>query len=183
MKKTIEVVVTPEIGFDNEKLQGTTFKDYEVLGGLNDVEAYAKNNRVDELWIALPLRSEDRVKELLFALRHQTMNIKLIPDIFGFSLLNHSITEIAGLPAVNLSDTPMGGLNRLVKALEDSVLATLIFILIMPLLLIIAIAIKLTSPGPAVFKQKRHGWDGRVHRMRPAVLRRSRRLYVPAEPP
>ena len=103
-----------------------------------------------------------RVKELLYALRHHTVNIKLIPDIFGFSLLNHSMTEIAGLPAVNLSDTPMGGGNQLIKALEDRVLAILIIPLIIPLIVLIAIAIKLTSSGPVLFKQKRHGWDGRV---------------------
>ena len=98
---------------------------------LGEVEAFIARNHIDEVWIALPLRAEERVKELLFALRHQTVNIKLIPDIFGFSLLNHSMTEIAGLPAVNLSDTPMGGGNKLVKALEDRILAFIIIILIL----------------------------------------------------
>ncbi len=147
---------------DNEKLQGVSVLGHEVSGGLDNVEPYISGNKVDEVWIALPLRSEQRVKELLYALRHQTLNIKLIPDIFGFSLLNHSMTEIAGLPAVNLSDTPMGGSNRLVKAIEDSVLAFFISLLISPLFIVIALSIKMSSPGPVLFKQKRHGWDGRV---------------------
>lgn len=147
---------------DNKALHGKAVNGHQVTGGIDDIEGYMRDHHIDEIWIALPLRSEKRVKELLFALRHQTVNIKLIPDIFGFSLLNHSMTEIAGLPAVNLSATPMGGGNQLVKAIEDRVLALLIFVLIAPLLVIIAIAIKLTSPGPVVFKQKRHGWDGRV---------------------
>jgi len=141
---------------------GASIKGYPVVGGINDIEPYIIKNQIDEVWIALPLRAEQRVKDLLYSLRHQTVNIKLIPDIFGFSLLNHSMTEIVGLPAVNLSDTPMGGSNQLIKAMEDRLLALLIIILISPLLLIISIIIKLTSPGPVLFKQKRHGWDGKI---------------------
>ena len=164
-----QVVDSPWTGFkiealfdDDVSLHGEKLDGYTILGGLGEVDKFVANNRVDEVWIALPLRAEDRVKELLYGLRHQTVNIKLIPDIFGFSLLNHSMTEIAGLPVVNLSDTPMGGGNRLIKALEDRGLAILIVPLIVPLLIVIAIMIKVTSAGPVLFKQKRHGWDGRV---------------------
>ncbi|VAW70386.1 Undecaprenyl-phosphate galactosephosphotransferase [hydrothermal vent metagenome] len=139
-----------------------SIEGHPVVGGIDDIEPYISENQIDEVWIALPLRAEQRVKDLLYALRHQTVNIKLIPDIFGFSLLNHSMTEIVGLPAVNLSDTPMGGNNQLVKAMEDRLLALLIIILISPLLLLISIGIKLTSLGPVLFKQKRHGWDGKI---------------------
>ena len=169
-KKLIsQTVDSPWTGFkikalfdDDEQLRGTSVNGYKVQGGLGEVEAFIDRNHIDEVWIALPLRAEKRVKELLYALRHHTVNIKLIPDIFGFSLLNHSMTEIAGLPAVNLSDTPMGGGNQIVKALEDRILALLTVPLIAPLLILIAIAVKVTSPGPILFKQKRHGWDGRV---------------------
>jgi putative colanic acid biosysnthesis UDP-glucose lipid carrier transferase len=147
---------------DNEKLQGVKVKNFFVLGKLNDVESYLASHDVDEVWLALPLRAEKRMKELLYEIRHYTVNIKLIPDIFGFSLLHHSMTEIAGLPAVNLSDSPMGGVNQLVKAVEDRVLGLFIFLLIIIPSIVIAIAIKMTSPGPILFKQKRHGWDGKV---------------------
>ena len=147
---------------DKKELHGTTVDGYEVRGGIDEVENFASRNNIDDVWIALPLRSENRVKELLYALRHMTLNIKLIPDIFGFSLLNHSMTEIAGLPAVNLSDTPMGGGNLLIKAFEDRVLGTLIFVLTLPVMMIIAILIMLTTKDPVIFKQKRHGWDGKV---------------------
>ena len=164
-----QVEASPWTGFkivglfdDNEQLYGKAINGYIVNGGLAEIEGFISRNQVDEVWIALPLRAEKRVKELLFALRHHTVNIKLIPDIFGFSLLNHSMTEIAGLPAVNLSDTPMGGYNQLIKAVEDRLLALVIIILISPLLLVISVAIKLTSPGPVIFKQKRNGWDGRI---------------------
>ncbi len=168
-KLILQTLDSPWTGFkidalfdDNEQLHGSLVDGYKVQGNLTEVEAFVGNNHIDEVWIALPLRAEERVKELLYALRHHTVNIKLIPDIFGFSLLNHSMTEIAGLPAVNLSDTPMGGSNQLIKALEDRVLAMFIIPLITPLLVLIALAIKITSPGPVLFKQKRHGWDRRV---------------------
>ena len=136
--------------------------DLPILGGIDKVEPYVDTHRVDEIWIALPLKAERQVKDLLYALRHHTVNIKLIPDIFGFSLLNHSMTEIVGLPAVNLSDTPMGGSNLLVKAIEDKVLGLLLLIIIAIPAALIAIAIKLSSSGSVIFKQRRHGWDGRI---------------------
>jgi putative colanic acid biosysnthesis UDP-glucose lipid carrier transferase len=147
---------------DNPELSGKVICDVPVKGVIADVSNYLTTRVIDEIWLALPLRAEQRMKQLLFDLRHFTVNIKLIPDIFGFSLLNHSMTEIAGLPAVNLSDTPMGGVNRLIKAVEDGLLGLAIFIFILPLLLLISIGIKLTSPGPVLFKQKRHGWDGKI---------------------
>lgn len=169
-KKLIsQIAESPWTGFkidalfdDNSQLHGAAINGYKVLGGLNEVDSYVAEHQIDEIWIALPLRAEERVKELLYALRHHTVNIKLVPDIFGFSLLNHSMSEIAGLPAVNLSDTPMGGINQLIKALEDRILALFIVILISPLLVLIAVALKLTTHGPILFKQKRHGWDGRI---------------------
>lgn len=150
---------------DDAKLQGTSVDSYSIAGTLDDVERFINHNHVDEIWIALPMRAEERVKELLYALRHYTVNIKLIPNIFGFSLLNHSMTEVVGLPAVNLSDSPMYGWSRLVKMLEDRILSLLILVLISPVLLLIGVAIKITSPGPVLFKQKRHGWDGRIIRV------------------
>ena len=147
---------------DNENRHGLTLLGHKVLGDLSLVVSYVERHKIDEVWIALPLRAEQRVKDLLYSLRHQTVNIKLIPDIFGFSLLNHSMTEVVGLPAVNLSDTPMGGSNSLIKAIEDRLLGLLICILITPLILLIAVVIKMTSKGPVIFKQKRHGWDGQI---------------------
>ena len=147
---------------DNNDLKNTSVHGFKIQGCVDDVRYYVEENKIDEVWIALPFRAENRVKELLYSLRHLTVNVKLVPNIFGFTLLNHSMTELVGLPAVNLSDTPMWGNNQLVKILEDKVLGLIIFILTIPLLLIISIAIKLTSSGPVLFKQKRHGWDGRI---------------------
>ena len=144
-----------------------------VLGGLLDVAEYVTKERIDQVWVALPLKDQDKVESLLHELRHSVVDIRFVPDIFGFRLLNHSVTEVAGLPVMNLSATPMVGVNRLVKALEDRLLALLILLLISPLLLLIALGVKLTSPGPVLFKQRRLGWDGqpfKVYKFRSMVV-------------
>jgi len=116
---------------------------------------------IDEVWIALPLRAEKRMHEILNMLRHSTVRVRLIPDIFAFRLLNHSASEIAGIPVLDLSASPMVGINRIVKEIEDRILGLFIFMLISPFALLIAIGVKLSSPGPIVFKQLRYGWDGK----------------------
>jgi putative colanic acid biosynthesis UDP-glucose lipid carrier transferase len=98
----------------------------------------------------------------------------MVPDVFGFQLLNHSITEIAGLPVINLSTSQMlEGRNRFLKSLEDKILSAIILICISPILALIAIAIKLTSPGPILFKQYRTGANGqkvKVYKFRSMVV-------------
>lgn len=160
-------------GFFNASPATHTEPGVPILGGLADVAGYVKEESIDQVWIALPLKDEDNVKLLLHALRHSLVDIRFIPDISGFRLLNHSVTEVAGFPVMNLSVTPMVGVNRLVKALEDRVLAALILLLISPLMLLIALGVKLTSPGPALFRQKRLGWDSQpfmVYKFRSMVV-------------
>ena len=90
------------------------------------------------------------------------VSIKLIPDIFGLELMNHSICKVAGVYALDLRGSPMVGWRQLVKYLEDRLIGLFIFTLIIPFLILISIGVKLTSPGPVLFKQLRHGWDGKI---------------------
>lgn len=85
----------------------------------------------------------------------------LIPDVFTFNILHSRIEEMNGVPVVPLYDTPLSGVNRLIKRAEDIVLATLILLLISPVLCCIALAVKLSSPGPVIFRQTRYGMDGK----------------------
>ena len=84
------------------------------------------------------------------------------PDIFGVSLVNHSVKEMAGVPLISLSETPLIGGAALAKDVMDKSFAIVALILLSPVMLATAIAIKLTSRGPVLFHQKRHGWDGRI---------------------
>jgi len=146
---------------DDTSLTGQFLEGVEIKGTLDVVNDFMNKKGIDEVWIALPLRSEMRMKELFNSIRDHTVTIKLLPDIFGFSLLYHSLTEVAGLPAVNLSDTPMGGGNILIKAVEDKIIASIILVLISPLMLVISLLIKFTSEGPVFYKQKRISWNGK----------------------
>jgi putative colanic acid biosysnthesis UDP-glucose lipid carrier transferase len=133
----------------------------------------SQKESIDEIWLAMPLSAEPRVKKLLHELRHQIVTIRMVLDVFGFGLLKSSVTDLAGFPALNLSDSPMVGMNRLIKAVEDRILAAIILIGICPLFLLIAFGVKLTSKGPVFFKQLRHGWDGhiiKVYKFRTMVL-------------
>ncbi|HSW11573.1 MAG TPA: undecaprenyl-phosphate glucose phosphotransferase [Solimonas sp.] len=132
------------------------------LGSLDDIKETlaAGNGAIDQLWIVLPLTADESIRRLLHELRHSTVDIRLVPDMFSYQLLNYSTENILGLPVLNLSYSPLSGPNRYAKDLLDRVLALGILLLIAPLLLLISAAIKLSSPGPVLFRQDRHGNDG-----------------------
>ena len=129
-------------------------------GLLVDLESFVTDHPVDEVWVAVPLRDEHHLRATFRALRYSTANIRYIPDLYGYELLNHSAAEIGGMPMFDLSVSPMQGVNRLVKRAEDLTLGTLFLFITSPVMALIAIVIKLTSPGPVLFKQKRIGWSG-----------------------
>lgn len=117
---------------------------------------------IDEVWIVLPLRDEAAIRSIQYALRHTTVDIRYVPDISSFSLLNQSVSEIAGRPVINLSASGMDNLDHLIKGIEDRVLAILILFISAPFLLIIAVGVKWSSPGPVLFRQKRAGLGGQT---------------------
>lgn len=121
-----------------------------------------EHQQPDEIWLCLPLSDEAGIRTSLEALRHSVANIRLVPDWFSIKLINHGISEALGIPMLDLSASPVTGATRIIKAIEDRVLAFIILILISPLMLAIAIAVKATSPGPVYFRQKRNGWNGSV---------------------
>ncbi|MGK5091515.1 undecaprenyl-phosphate glucose phosphotransferase [Deltaproteobacteria bacterium TL4] len=145
---------------DNPLLQRKRIHGVRVRGTLNDIDHFLKHCKANQLWLTLPLRSEKRIKALMQELRHYSLEIRLVPDIFTFQLLNHSITEVAEMPVINLSASPISGWNIILKAVEDRILAGLFLLLTSPLMLLIALGIKITSPGPVFFRQLRHGWNG-----------------------
>lgn len=146
---------------DDIEKQNTSIEFIPVVGPIEYLADYVKHHDLDEVWIALPLEAKGRVQEILFSLQDRSIEVRYIPDIFSFHLFNHSVTEVVGIPLITLSQSPMYGLNYLLKEIEDKTLALLILILVSPVMLIIALMIKLTSPGPIIFKQKRHGWDNK----------------------
>ena len=152
--------------FDDDPARaGTTIEGIPVRTDVEALPAALQAYDASEMWIALPLAAEARVRALLHELRHSTANIRMIPDLFGLRLVNYSVSDLAGMTVLNLTASPMTGANRLIKAIEDRVLALAMLVLLAPLLAAIALAIRATMGPPVLFSQVRCGWDGRPIRV------------------
>jgi putative colanic acid biosynthesis UDP-glucose lipid carrier transferase len=137
---------------------------------------FVDETHIDEVWIASPLRAERRVRNILYALRDSAVSLRFVPDVFGAHVLNQRVNIVGGLPVIDLLPSPMVGINRVLKALEDRVLALVVLLTVSPLLVLLAIGVKLSSCGPIFFRQQRHGWDGK-----PFTLYKFRTMVVHAE--
>jgi putative colanic acid biosynthesis UDP-glucose lipid carrier transferase len=132
-----------------------------VLGDLQQLVIDAREGRIDKVYITLAFSAEPHLRELITGLSDTTASVYLIPDVFMFELLHARSESINGLASISIFDSPMDGAWSLVKRAEDIVLSSIILLLIAVPLVLIAIAIKLTSPGPVLFRQRRYGLDGR----------------------
>lgn len=134
--------------------------EFPILGKITDLPQYANKNHVDVIYLSLPMASQDRIVALLDALRDTTASIYFVPDIFITELIQGRMDTIGGIPVVGVCDSPFSGSDSIIKRGSDIVLALLILAAISPLLLLIALAVKLDSRGPAIFRQRRYGLDG-----------------------
>jgi putative colanic acid biosynthesis UDP-glucose lipid carrier transferase len=128
-----------------------------MLGSLGDVAKVVHQLGVDLIYITLPISHIHQFEDVVRQTMVLNVDVNWVPDLSSFQLINHGVREIGGQPILCLSDSPLGGVRWLGKRLEDVVLATLILLIISPLLLAIAVGVKLSSPGPVLFKQKRGG--------------------------
>lgn len=134
----------------------------QIVGNLDTLLEHARAGKIEMVYITLPMRAEKRVQELIAKLADTTASVYMVPDFFMFDLLNSTWTTIGDLPAVSIYETPFYGVDGWVKRIEDLILASLILLAIALPILIIAIAIKCSSPGPVLFKQRRYGLQGQM---------------------
>ncbi|QEL65375.1 putative glycosyltransferase [Oryzomicrobium terrae] len=147
--------------------------DFTLLGAIRDLPEFVKHNRVQILYLSLPMATQPRILQLLDELRDTTASIYFVPDIFLTDLIQGRMDSMCDMPVVAVCETPFTGANGFVKRLSDVVLASLILVLISPLLLLIALAVRLTSKGPVIFRQRRYGLDGQeiiVYKFRSMVV-------------
>ena len=121
---------------------------------------YVNRNKIDIIYIGLPMVAQPRITQLLTGLEDTTASIYFVPDIFVTDLIQARIDRVSNLPVVAVRETPFYGANSLVKRLFDIVFSLAVLILLSPIMLTIALAVKTTSKGPVIFKQKRYGLDG-----------------------
>ncbi|THF63111.1 undecaprenyl-phosphate glucose phosphotransferase [Pseudothauera nasutitermitis] len=140
---------------------------------LRTLPEQADASKAHEVWLMLPLSEGGHIQSAVYALRHHVVSIRFLPQLNDLPLLNHQVSRIAGFYSIDLSMTPMDGVARILKRTEDLVLGSLIFLLILPVCIAIALAIKLTSPGPILFKQYRTGINGqrfKVYKFRSMIV-------------
>lgn len=131
-----------------------------ILGKLPDIAEYVKQHKVDHIYIALPMASQPRILNLLDELKDTTASIFFVPDIFVTDLIQGQLHSVGNTPVVAVCETPFTGFCGLEKRLSDIVISIILLILLSPVMLILAVGVKLSSPGPIIFKQRRYGLDG-----------------------
>ena len=155
------------VGFldDDDAKQGTTYNGAKVLGRIFEVKKYVTERQVDEVWIALPVWAFDRLNLILTELEKLPVRIKVVPDYFSLAMVQAKAEILGGIPIIGLREPVIEGLPRMVKRGFDVVIGSLLLLLAIPPMLVIAIAIRLDSSGPLIFRQERVGENGRLFGM------------------
>lgn len=151
------------LGVYDDRAPGRVAHDeLPLLGSTATLLDDARAGRVDEIYITLPMHAQRRIIELVNALSDTTVSVFVVPDGFLFDMMQASWSEVAGYPIISIYDTPFYGVDGSFKRLEDIVLSMAIVLLISPLLLLIALGVKLSSRGPVLFRQRRYGLNGNI---------------------
>jgi putative colanic acid biosynthesis UDP-glucose lipid carrier transferase len=163
-----EILANPQSGYRltaiyDDRLPERLPETYRGLlhGNVDTGADDARLNKFDVVYIALPLSAEKRISSILHLLGNTTVNVQLVPNLFMFSIMSASMAHCGEIQTISVYCNPMRGSYALIKRIEDIVLSSVILLLIAIPLVIIAIAIKLTSKGPVVFKQSRYGLNGK----------------------
>ena len=149
--------------YDDIKID--SYEDVPYGGTLSELVEDARSGKIDRIYIAMSMKDETRLRDIISQLTDTTCSVLLIPDVFTFNILQSRTEEINGVPVVPLFDTPLNGINMVFKRIEDVVVSSIILLLISPVLCTIAVIVKVTSPGPVIFRQIRYGMDGKPIRV------------------
>lgn len=155
------------IGYLDDDLtkQGNVLDGVPVLGTLAAANRLVQSQRIDEVILALPLRAHGPLEDLVFALQTLPVRVRVVPDFFDLAIFRATIDDFGGIPLIGLRDPAIDGYNRAIKRAFDLLIAVFGLLIIWPLLLLVAIAIKLDSPGPVLFRQQRVGENARLFTM------------------
>jgi putative colanic acid biosynthesis UDP-glucose lipid carrier transferase len=147
--------------FDDRQIERLPeLPEEQLLGGIRDVADYVRLNAVSNIYICLPMRPDERVMRLLEDLKDTTASVYFVPDIFVFDLMQAQVCELDGIPLLAVCETPFAGMNGVLKRASDIVFSLALLALLWPVLLAIACGVRLSSPGPVLFRQRRYGLYG-----------------------
>lgn len=164
-----ELMNSPETGirfegfFDDRSHQrcASDFPGEQLQGTIEDLLNRTKSGEFDLIFIALPLKAQKRIAQILERCGDTTASVHLIPDFFTYNLINAQLGNVGNVQTISIYDTPFAGFNDILKRLFDIIFSSCVLMVIALPMLVIALAVKLTSPGPVIFKQYRYGLDGR----------------------
>ena len=147
--------------FDDRSEERRGVKDeHRLVGKIDTLPAYVKKHRVQFIYLSLPMTARPRILQVLDGLKDTTASIYFVPDMFITDLIQGRTDSVCGVSVISVCDTPFRGYNGALKRTSDVLLSLLILLLIFPVMLVIALAVKFGSPGPIIFKQRRYGLDG-----------------------
>lgn len=150
------------VGFVDDRSRERLQADdrFALLGRFDHLAEVIHSQRISLIYISLPMASQPRILKILDDLKDTTASIYFVPDMFVTDLIQSKPTVLCGVPVISVCDTPFQGINGLLKRSSDVLLSSFILLGLAPVMLTIALAVKLGSPGPVVFKQRRYGQDG-----------------------
>jgi Undecaprenyl-phosphate glucose phosphotransferase len=149
-----------------------------VLGHFGQIAELIEHVKADEVLISVPWSQQEEVSRLLDLLKDETVDVRLVPDVHAYVTLGCEVEDFDGVPVVRINDSPLIGWYAAAKRLTDIIVAAIALLLLSPLLLAIALLVRLSSPGPVLYKQERMGLDGRTFQM---LKFRSMRIDAEAE--
>ncbi len=164
--------------FDDDETQQESFiENIPINNNISALPTFVKDNEINEVWVTPHSIEHPDLETILHNLCYNLITVRFVANIFKFRLINASVEKQYGFPVITLSESPMTqGLNRIIKAIEDKVFASLILLMISPIMLVIAIGVKLSSPGPVLYRQERVGWNGQ-----PFIMLKFRSMPVNVE--
>ena len=144
---------------------GKLYAGARVLGPLSGALGVVDQLRIDEVVFALPLHAHEELRRLVIALQEHPVSVRVVPDVLDLTFFRASMDDWDGIPLIGLRDPAINGFNRIIKRIFDLLVASVSLLILWPIMLVVAIAIKLDSPGPAILRQERVGENGRLFRV------------------
>lgn len=149
------------VGFVDDNKAGN-----EIVGRSVDVpeivdQSYAAGRPIDYVYIALPLDAARTIERLVSELSTRIVHVCIVPDLFQFDVLNSRVTDVAGMPVIHVIDEAPVQFTRWMKRVIDVLFSGAFLLITSPFLLVITIAVKISSPGPVFYRQERMGLNGK----------------------
>jgi len=152
----LDIVGYVRTPYDQVEVQGIP-----CLGDFDEFAAKFDSWEPDQVWVALPMRAESMIQQVLHLTFDKPSTIRLVPDFFGYELINHHAAVLGGVPVITLRASRVAGHSHIMKGMMDRTISAVLLLMISPVLLMLAIGVKLSSPGPVFYRQRRVGMDGK----------------------